>query len=72
MEMKDILNLSVTERMFMVEAIWDSIINDPKSENLEVSDAIKKELDNRIKSHLKNPTQGSTWEEAKARILKRK
>jgi len=72
MGMKDILNLSVTERIFMVEAIWDSIISDPKSENLEISEATKKELDKRMESHLKNPSSGSSWEEVKARITKSK
>ncbi len=72
MGMKEILNLSVNERIFMVEAIWDSIISDSKSENIELSEATKKELDKRMESHLQNPTSGSTWEEVKARILKSK
>ena len=72
MGIKEILNLSVSERIFMVEAIWDSIISDPKSQNLALSDSTKKELDIRLAEHQKNPTLGSSWEEVKSRLLNQK
>lgn len=72
MGMQEILQLSVSERLFPVEAICDCMINDPKSEQLELSDATKNELDKRMASHLKNPTSGSPWEEVKTRLQKGK
>ncbi len=72
MGMQDILKLSVAERLFMVEAIWDSIADDAKTQNMELSDETKKMLDERMKAHEKNPTTGSSWEEVKSRLLNRK
>ncbi len=70
--MQDILKLSVAERLFMVEAIWDSIAADTQAKNIELSDDTKKLLDERIRIHEQNPDAGSTWEEVKSRLLKRK
>jgi len=64
--MQDILKLSVPERILMVEAIWDSIAKD--EENIELSNETKILLDKRLTAHLENPTEGSSWEEARASI----
>ncbi|HEX7585008.1 MAG TPA: addiction module protein [Prolixibacteraceae bacterium] len=64
--LKDILNLSVSERILMVEAIWDSIPEN--DEKLELSDETRQLLDDRLATHLNNPNEGSSWEEVKSRI----
>ena len=64
--LQDILNLSVSERILMVEAIWDSIPEN--EETLGLSDETKQLLDDRMSFHLNNPTQGSSWEDVKSRI----
>jgi len=64
--LKDILNLSVSERILMVEAIWDSIPEN--DETLGLSDETKQLLEDRLAMHIKNPTQGSSWEDVKSRI----
>jgi len=64
--LKDILNLSVSERILMVEAIWDSIPEN--DETLNLSEETKQLLDDRLFSHKNNPNDGSTWEEVKSRI----
>jgi len=64
--LKDILNLSVSERILMVEAIWDSI---PENETeLVLSDETRQILDDRLENHMINPTEGSSWDEVKSRI----
>ncbi len=64
--MKDIMKLSIPERILMVEAIWDSIAeNDDK---LELSNNTKQILDERLAAHEDNPNAGSSWEDVKARI----
>jgi len=64
--LKDILNLSVSERILMVEAIWDSI---PENETeLGLSDETRQILDDRLENHMINPTEGSSWDEVKSRI----
>ncbi len=64
--MQDILKLSVSERILMVEAIWDSI-----AENVEkpaLTEEVKHLLDERIEAHKNNPNEGSSWDDVKARI----
>jgi putative addiction module component (TIGR02574 family) len=64
--LKDILNLSVSERILMVEAIWNSIPEN--EETLGISDETKQLLDDRLAAHEDNPIEGSSWEEVKSRI----
>lgn len=67
--LQDILKLSVSERILMVEAIWDSIAEN--DEQVELTSETKQLLDDRLEAHKNNPDQGSSWNEAKARIKKR-
>ncbi len=64
----DILNLSVSERIQLVEDIWDSIAEVPDS--LSLTDEQKTELDRRLEAHHQDPTNGSPWEEVLSRIRK--
>jgi len=64
--MKDILKMSVPERIIMVEAIWDSIAENDNQ--VELSEDTKQLLDDRLDAHKKNPNDGSSWDEVKARI----
>jgi len=64
--LKDILNLSVSERILMVEAIWDSI---PENETeFGLSDETRQILDDRLANHMINHTEGSSWDEVRSRI----
>ena len=64
--MQDILKMSVSERILMVEAIWDSIAEN--DEQVELSAETKQLLDERLEAHKNNPEEGSSWDEVKARI----
>ncbi|ASB50176.1 addiction module protein [Alkalitalea saponilacus] len=64
--MQDILKLSVSERILMVEAIWDSIAE--SDEQVELSEETKQLLEERLEGHKNNPEEGSSWDEVKARI----
>ena len=64
---KDFLNLSVAERIRLVEDIWDSIREVPES--VELTEEEKEELDKRLAAHHQNPDAGSPWEMVKERIL---
>ena len=66
--LSDILELSVSERLKLVEAIWDSIADAPEA--LELSDAQRAELDRRLEEYERNPDAGSPWSQVKARVLK--
>jgi putative addiction module component (TIGR02574 family) len=59
--------LSVAERITLVEEIWDSIAEDNGC--FELTEAQKQELDRRIDSFYRDPSQGRTWEDIKADFL---
>ncbi|MBW2185194.1 MAG: addiction module protein [Deltaproteobacteria bacterium] len=63
----DILELSVSERIQLVEDIWDSIAEVPNS--IQLSDQQKDELDQRLDSYHKNPSQGSPWSVVRKKLM---
>ena len=62
-EIKDILKLSVEERIHLVQTIWDSIAED--TEISEISEGHKRILDERLEAHKNNPDDVVSWEEVK-------
>ena len=64
-----ILDLSVSERIQLVEDIWDSIAEVPES--VPLTDKQKAELDRRLDAYRKNPKTGSPWTMVRERILNR-
>lgn len=66
----DIEQLSVAERIQLVEDIWDTIAANPDA--LEISDELGAELDRRVENYHLNPESGSSWQDVKKRILAQK
>lgn len=69
-KLTNVLKLSVSEQLKLVEMIWDSI-----SEFLEAIPMTEKqseELDNRLEDYANNPGGNISWEQAKIMILNRK
>ena len=64
--LQDILNLSVSERIIIVEAIWDSISEN--EEKVALSEETRQLLNDRLIAHQNNPNEGSSWEDVKSRI----
>ena len=62
--------LSVAERLVLVEEIWNSIAEENGS--FELSEEQKQELDRRLETLRRDPSQGRTWEEIKSEFLKSK
>lgn len=65
-KLDDILKLSVSERIRLVEEIWDSIARE--SEALPLTDEQKAELDQRIAEYEADPEEGEPWEVVRERI----
>lgn len=65
---EQIKKLSVSERILLVEEIWDGIAAD--NEAFELTQEQKDELDRRSEWFRQNPGEGRTWEEIKAEQLK--
>ncbi len=63
----DFEDLSVVERLRLVEDIWDSIAR--SSEELPVLDWHKEELAKRKRRYLENPESAKPWSEVKRAIL---
>ncbi len=62
-EIKKILQLSVEERIHLVQTIWDSIAVD--TEATQVSKEHKLILDKRLKAHKDNPIEVVKWNDVK-------
>ena len=67
-EIKNILKLSVDERIHLVQTIWDSIAAD--TEISEISEEHKKILDERMEAHEKNPDDVVSWDQVKKSVKK--
>ena len=65
-QIAEILQLSVAEKVQIIEDIWDSIANTP--EELPLSESEKQELDKRLESYNQNPDEGIEWETLKRNL----
>ena len=63
---EEIRQLSIAERIQLVEDIWDSIAAAP--EPLEITPAQRAELDQRLEDYQQDSTAGATWDEVKAKL----
>ena len=63
----DTLNLSIPERIQLVEDIWDTIA--AKTGAVELTEDEKKIIDERLKAYHNNPNLGSPWDEVYRRIV---
>lgn len=62
----EILELSISERLQIVEDIWDSIASD--ASDLPLSEELCSELDLRLEEFEENPDEGISWAELKGRL----
>jgi len=62
----DILELPVQERIRLVELIWDSVAAAPES--VEISSALKTELEARLAEFEANPEAGYSWDQVKSSL----
>jgi putative addiction module component (TIGR02574 family) len=65
---KDILNLSVAERIELIGDLWDSMVEIP--ETIGLTDAQTAEFDRRLEGRRKGPTAGTPWSVVRERITK--
>lgn len=65
--LSQILELPTDERLQLVEAIWDSLIEVPEA--IPVSDAVREELDRRLAAYYENPSSARPWREIKEELF---
>ncbi len=58
--------LTVAQRILLVEEIWDSIPDE--ADALPLSDAQKQDLQRRLATYEADPKAGSSWEAVKTRL----
>jgi putative addiction module component (TIGR02574 family) len=68
-EFSQLFELSVSQKLQLVEDLWDSIAAAPQS--VPMPEWQKEELARRKAEYLQNPESGIRWEEAKERIRSR-
>jgi len=66
----DTLNLSIPERIQLVEDIWDTIV--AETDSVELTEDEKKHIDERLANYHKNPHLGSPWKDVIGRITTRR
>jgi putative addiction module component (TIGR02574 family) len=70
-QLKEILKLSLPERILWAEALWSSIAIDEKAiAAYQLSDEQIHILEEELTAYKANPEAGFTWEEAKKKIRK--
>lgn len=67
MSATDTLNLSIPERIQLVNDIWDSIV--AEADSVELTDDEKRIIDERLEAYHKNPDLGSPWKDVYKRIV---
>lgn len=66
-ELSRIFELSVVQRILLVEEIWNSIAQFPES--VPLTDADKEELDRRLSAYHADPKAGTPWNELKKKLI---
>jgi putative addiction module component (TIGR02574 family) len=64
--LEEILDLSVPERIQLVQDIWDSVHEIPQT--LELDESQKEELRARLAHYRAHPETGISWEDLKQKI----
>ncbi|HMP98136.1 MAG TPA: addiction module protein [Cyclobacteriaceae bacterium] len=69
-KLKEILELSVAEKILLVEQIWDNISEAEKDEVSQLTAAQQKEIDRRLENYKQGKSETYTWEEVKSSLKK--
>ncbi len=63
----ELRRLSPAEKLALVSELWDDLAAHP--EDVPVAPEVIAELDRRMEAYRRDPTQVTTWEAVKARLL---
>jgi len=65
----ELKSLPVSERLDLVEQLWDSIAAD--SDSIPLTDAQARLIDERLDAHRKDPKSGIAWDNLKTELKNR-
>ena len=66
----EIQSLTVSERILLAEALWDSVASEDT--DIELTGKQKEELNQRLEAYAVDHESGLSWDDVKARILHKK
>lgn len=66
-DLSEILELPVPERLQLLEAIWDSLVEVPEA--IPISDDLKVELDRRLEAYYSDRSSARPWDEIKDELF---
>ena len=66
-DLADILEVPAEQRLQLVEAIWDSLVEVPEA--VPISDEVREELDRRLAAYYDDPSSARPWREIKAELF---
>ena len=69
-DLSQLLELPPAERLQLVEALWDSLVEVPEA--LPISDEVRDELDRRLAAYYADPSSARPWDEIKEELFGRK
>lgn len=65
----ELLKLPAGDRAALAMALWESLSDAERDEELQLSDADRAELDRRWAEHLKNPDSGVPWSDVRSKLI---
>ncbi|MDP1607009.1 MAG: addiction module protein, partial [Rhodocyclaceae bacterium] len=63
------MQMSISERIQLVEDIWDSIAAESSAMTVELSQAQKTELHRRLAAHRVDPSTAVPWEQVRSKLF---
>jgi putative addiction module component (TIGR02574 family) len=66
--LKEILRLSIAERILLVEELWDSIASESKEESSSSTESQKEEIERCLALYKCGQTKTYSWKEVKANL----
>ena len=70
-DLEQLKQLSITDRLQLVEDLWDSIAADAPNEAFPVSPELAAELERRLEEHRADPAAARPWAEVRADVFRR-
>ena len=70
-DFEQLRQLSVSERLQLVEDLWDTIAADAPDDAFPVTPELAAELERRLAEHQADPAAARPWDEVYARLSKR-
>ena len=70
--LSELLKLPAGERAELAMALWESLTDAERENELSLTAEQKAELDRRWAEHLRDPNSGVPWDEVKRKLLSRK